>query len=205
MFTEKNIFSVIIVILMITLHSNADSVINYRLPATYIPKHYNLSVELNPDSTKFSGIVVISMETNNYSSPILLHASPKRITNIQARVPSGQNCNTKWFNNKSEIYQISCPNLKNGENKIILKFSGVYGTENSDDKFIGLYKASYKVGQAHKNYLVTQFEPTFARTMFPCFDEPRFKAKFTISVTHPKTYRVLGNMKEILTTTKGSK
>jgi len=40
----------------------------------------------------------------------------------------------------------------------------------------------------------TYFEPSEARQMFPCWDEPALKATFDISVMHHRKYRVLSNM-----------
>lgn len=40
----------------------------------------------------------------------------------------------------------------------------------------------------------TSFEPYLARTAFPCFDEPAYKANFTVRIIHPKEYTALSNM-----------
>ncbi|CAH0703057.1 unnamed protein product [Spodoptera exigua] len=60
----------------------------------------------------------------------------------------------------------------------------------------GFYKSTYVNDKNEvKNLGVTQFEPTSARSAFPCFDEPAFKAKFEISIAHPETLTALSNMK----------
>lgn len=41
---------------------------------------------------------------------------------------------------------------------------------------------------------VTQFEPTQARKMFPCFDEPNYKSIFKVSVIRENEHIVRANM-----------
>ncbi|CAG0917620.1 unnamed protein product [Notodromas monacha] len=63
------------------------------------------------------------------------------------------------------------------------------------DGLEGLYLSKYKNGDgAVSNIVSTHFEPSSARLAFPCWDEPEFKAKFTISVVRPKGLISLSNM-----------
>ena len=42
--------------------------------------------------------------------------------------------------------------------------------------------------------LVAFFEPSRARTLFPCFDEPRFRTTFRVRVVAPSAWKVISNM-----------
>ncbi|XP_076673132.1 aminopeptidase A isoform X7 [Andrena cerasifolii] len=65
------------------------------------------------------------------------------------------------------------------------------------DKIVGFYSSKYKDSQNRTRYIATsKFEPTYARRAFPCFDEPAFKAEFTVKLVHPTgdCYSALSNM-----------
>lgn len=42
-------------------------------------------------------------------------------------------------------------------------------------------------------FIATYTWPARTRRVFPCWDEPRFKAKFTITVKHPVNYTAISN------------
>ena len=45
-----------------------------------------------------------------------------------------------------------------------------------------------------KRMLSSKLEPADARRIFPCWDEPAFKATFTLTVTVSSTFMAVGNM-----------
>ena len=63
-----------------------------------------------------------------------------------------------------------------------------------NDSTAGFNRSKYLTATGDERYDgVTQFEPTFARKCFPCFDEPGFKAKFDLSLILPKQLTALSN------------
>ena len=67
-----------------------------------------------------------------------------------------------------------------------LDYQGIHGQH-----LLGFYRTKSANGSVSFN---TQFEPVHAREAFPCFDEPAFKATFTVSATVPRHMTALGNM-----------
>jgi aminopeptidase N len=49
-------------------------------------------------------------------------------------------------------------------------------------------------GGAKGLVLSTKFEPTYARRLFPCWDEPAFRATFQLAVTVPAAWATVSNM-----------
>ncbi|XP_060071986.1 aminopeptidase N-like [Ylistrum balloti] len=72
----------------------------------------------------------------------------------------------------------------------------LYFDDNLTDSLIGMYLSSYQSETANETiYLaVTQFQHTFARNAFPCFDEPALKATFSITLERQPQIFTLSNM-----------
>ena len=58
----------------------------------------------------------------------------------------------------------------------------------------GLFKQRYVENGRGSYMIATQLESVFARSVFPCFDDPLMKATFEISVTAPKSLVAISNM-----------
>jgi aminopeptidase N len=58
----------------------------------------------------------------------------------------------------------------------------------------GLYVARHEVNGQPEAMLATQLEAIDARRLFPCFDEPSFRAVFEFSVKAPLRYEAVSNM-----------
>ncbi|HEX3463600.1 MAG TPA: M1 family metallopeptidase [Candidatus Elarobacter sp.] len=58
----------------------------------------------------------------------------------------------------------------------------------------GLFVQPYRSGATSGTMLSTQFEATDARRMFPCWDEPAFRATFQLSATVPAAWSATSNM-----------
>ncbi|NXT76184.1 ERAP1 aminopeptidase, partial [Zapornia atra] len=66
---------------------------------------------------------------------------------------------------------------------------------NLSESFHGFYRSSYSTrGGERRTLAATQFEPTAARMAFPCFDEPAFKARFSITIRREPKHLALSNM-----------
>jgi aminopeptidase N len=80
-----------------------------------------------------------------------------------------------------------------GNFALTLKFTGTL-----NDKMHGFYRSKY-VGHDGKeiHMATTQFESTYARMAFPCWDEPVYKTTFDVSLTVPEGKLALSNMPEV--------
>jgi puromycin-sensitive aminopeptidase len=85
--------------------------------------------------------------------------------------------------------------LPAGEHNLVVASSAPWDTELS-----GLFRVS----DAGRNAVFSQFEATAARRAFPCFDEPGFKTPFELSIRAPQRFTVLSNTKERARRTDGT-
>ena len=154
-----------------------------RLLDTFIPNHYNLTLDLTRAKEKeFSGTVIISGESTSES--ISLHS--KGLT-IQSATIDNQPADVS-FGEFDEL-RLSQPNLENGNHTIHINFSG-----NITDAMHGLYPCYFTHDGVKKQLFATQFESHHAREVFPCVDEPAAKAEYDLTLVTQTEITVLGNM-----------
>lgn len=67
------------------------------------------------------------------------------------------------------------------------------------------YLGFANTGTDAEPFLVTMFEPSAARRMFACFDEPAFRARFHLTVTAPRDQTVVSNMPQTRRTVSGDR
>ncbi|XP_072384993.1 membrane alanyl aminopeptidase-like [Diabrotica undecimpunctata] len=159
----------------------------YRLPTTVVPSHYALSFTFNRQVFtgtifEFSGSTVITIRTSESVTNIQLHADPSFIRIEAITLDQGGEVDSYNVNDVTQILTITTKAALTPE--IEYKLTITYKSDISTKEMIGLYQSTYQDVSQATNYLVaTQLEPTYARRVFPCFDEPSFKATFQVSFT----------------------
>ncbi|KAG5311631.1 AMPN Aminopeptidase, partial [Acromyrmex insinuator] len=173
--------------------SQNDS-IDYRLPTNIKPLSYEIM--LNPDFNNFTfmGVAKIVAVVQNSTNTITLHVGNIKIEKLSLNtfaIDSTSNFPTS-YDNITEKFTITLPRLLlvNTNMTISFEYSGILS-----DNMIGFYKSSYFDENGKLRWLAaTQFESTYARHAFPCFDEPSFKANFTIRIARDDNYTTISNM-----------
>ena len=149
----------------------------YRLPLHVTPRRYDLKLDAQLGREDFSGQVVITLHLHQPTGTIDLHA--RDITVLQAELMvNGQTypaAVTMDPDNERMVLQFS-QTFAVGEASLALTFQG---------KVSQMLKGLYLAQDRPEQLLCTQCEATDARAIFPCFDEPAFKAQFALEVTTP--------------------
>ncbi|XP_066591366.1 uncharacterized protein [Prorops nasuta] len=174
---------------------------DYRLPTSIEPISYDISIEPNyPTSTTksaeistFHGTVIINAVAKQVTNYVILHAGSIELESVNVIKESNEIIINKYVHKKdTEKLTITFTKSLSPEENIFITI--IYNGRLRDD-MIGFYKSSYMDSKGNKNWLgLTQFQTTHARHAFPCFDEPRFKAKFTIHIAENPSYKCLSNM-----------
>jgi aminopeptidase N len=85
-----------------------------------------------------------------------------------------------------------------GENLIEITFFNTYVTNSA-----GFHR--FQDPEDNQIYLYTHLEPFFCNRWFPCFDQPCFRAVFTLNVTCPKDWQCFSNGALLETTDEGKR
>ncbi|XP_050501494.1 glutamyl aminopeptidase-like isoform X2 [Diabrotica virgifera virgifera] len=165
---------------------------NYRLNLSEaVPTTYEIVIKPDLDNNVFHGQVIIYVVTKENLNGITLHSDELNITDVYINQIKGY-----YVENTDERITVkyNSGSIQPGKHTLLFKYSGKFRTDPSR----GLVKALYEYNGTKEYVYVTDLEPNWARKVFPCFDEPAFKAKYHIKLVSPnETYVAISNMPEI--------
>ncbi|KAJ4941915.1 hypothetical protein JOQ06_011787 [Pogonophryne albipinna] len=168
-----------------------------RLPKTISPIHYDLTIHPNLTTLDFTGVVRIQLDVHEDTNAIILHSKHLHISNVLLFATEGvKPLKVSAHPRFNQLALESDSVLAKGRRyEVQLEFAA-----NFSESYHGFYKSSYRTSSGEVRVMAsTQFEATFARLAFPCFDEPAFKANFTIRITREPRHIAISNMPMVKT------
>jgi aminopeptidase N len=159
-----------------------------KLPKVAMPTHY--AIELAPDLQALTagGSEVIDIEVREATSQLQLNAANLAVA--EASVDDGAQQAVIALDPKAETATLTFPTaITKGPHRLRLAFTAKINPFGR-----GLFFADYPTEGGSKRMISTQLEPADARRIFPCWDEPAFKATFALTVTVPQNFLAVSNM-----------
>lgn len=155
-----------------------------RLSGDVVPVAYDLSVALDIPASRLTGTETVEVDVRRPVEAIVLNAREVTVhdVTIDDRVATATT-----FADVDQLELRAASAIEPGRHRITLAFAAaIHGGGRPD----GLFSSPSAAGAT----VTTAFEPSSARTMFPCFDEPEFRARFTLHVRAPREWTIVSNM-----------
>jgi aminopeptidase N len=178
-----------------------------RLPEWVVPRAYRIDVEADFALQRVFGVVEIDLQFKAVTPDVLLHAHELNVSHATIK-RTGDSAEQLLagapaaFAGDRQFVLLSFPWLqaqleaqKGDLFTLRLHYTALLRNDMS-----GFYRSTYKDAAGVTQQLAaTQFESESARSAFPCFDEPAFKATYDVAlrVDVAKFPTVLSNMPEL--------
>ena len=144
-----------------------------------IIKKYEININIDTNKYIYYGYVKIFLDINK-TKKIKLNCKDINILNVKVN-----NINYDYsIDNKKDLLIINKSLIKNNYELLI----------NFENKIREDLDGFYYVKEDDKLFLCTNFEPSSARSFIPCFDKPKYKSEFNVTITFPNNYNALSNM-----------
>jgi aminopeptidase N len=160
-----------------------------QLPKTAVPRHYTLRIQPDLEERTTFGTARIEIEVHEPVTSLVLNVNELTIESAElADDPSAPQVLTPAIDPVRQTLTLPIA-LAPGAHVISLAFRGKIGTAAE-----GFFVDKYPTASGEKLMLGTQFEPTDARRVFPCWDEPVYRATYDITLVVPQKLMAVSNM-----------
>lgn len=162
-----------------------------KLPKDVIPERYDIAIAPSIEKGAFTGSVTVDLKVREPVKQLVLNSLGLTIRDASLEA-SAKTSLTPQLNEKEQLLTFALPKeLPAGSAKLTISFEGKLSEAPE-----GLFITRYATTGGEKRALMTQFQATDARRMFPCWDEPAFRAKFRLTATVPSKWLAISNMPE---------
>jgi len=156
-----------------------------RLPRNVTPEHYDLIITPNLAGATFATDETILVTIQGSISDVTLNAAEVTFNSVTITQNLQEQTAAVRADPALEQATLRVPRpLEPGPARIHIFYTGML-----NDQLRGLYLSKTE----KRRYAVTQLEATDARRMFPCFDEPSFKATFSLSAIIDESDNAISN------------
>lgn len=167
----------------------------FRLPRHIAPTHYEIRLDLDLDLLEFQGSVGIDIDVSEMCQTIVLNSAEVDIKNGTLSGASGDIAVTRVeYDEEFERATLTLASVASpGVYRLALEHSG-----HINDQLRGLYQSVYRDSEGSDHMIATsQCQSTDARRIFPCWDEPDFKATFKTTMVVADGLEAYSNTQEV--------
>ncbi|MBK77236.1 MAG: hypothetical protein CL518_01485 [Actinobacteria bacterium] len=161
-----------------------------RLPKSTYPNRYEIELDVDLDKFSYTGRQKVDLNVVETTNKIVLNSVGIQVT--KAKIQNTEqdiSLEVSYIEEDEKIVFESEEVLSKGLYELYLEFN----SEITND-LKGFYKSSYMSEGGEKKWIATtQFEPTAARSAFPCWDEPEYKAIFSMTIITDEKYLRVSN------------
>jgi aminopeptidase N len=156
-----------------------------RLPSAVRPTGYQAKLRVDPARPDFSATIAIELSIAQPTARFWMHAEGLRIR--RASILTGATSATvRVTQTAPSLIAIDLPApLAVGSARLEIEYNG--DITRTDEH------ALFSQEENGRRYAITDMEPVYARRVFPCFDEPSFKAPWQLTLTVPAGNLALSN------------
>jgi aminopeptidase N len=177
--------------------SPTAATVTTQLPRNVRPSHYDVAFTPDADKMSFDAKVKIAIDVVEPTSAIVLQAAD--LTFDKAEIAGIGAAKVKLDDEAQTASLTFDKPLAKGKYVLAIDYAGKIYTQAA-----GLFALDYETETGKKRALYTQFENSDFRRFVPSWDEPFYKATFSVEATVPTGQLALGNMPIEKTTDLGN-
>ena len=158
-----------------------------RLPKNVVPVSYDVAIVPDADALRLTGTESVRLQFRAPTATVQFNSLNETLSHV---LLDGKPVKSVISSDEQQLTTVTLAKPVAGLHTLSFKYRGKIETNPQ-----GLFAQKYtKPGGGEAVLLSTQMEVTDARRMFPCWDEPSFRAYFHLTVTVPKSWATIGNM-----------